>query len=91
MKLFHLVPLALLTAFAFAQANPTPHHEPNFDSERNQADDLYAVQKPLEALPFYEDLSRQDPRLPFSLSVKARVEARVISRFAVRVGVVDRR
>jgi tetratricopeptide (TPR) repeat protein len=38
-----------------------PHHEPNFDSERKQADELFLAQKPLEALPLYEDLCRQDP------------------------------
>jgi tetratricopeptide (TPR) repeat protein len=38
-----------------------PHHEPNFASERKQADELFLAQKPLEALPLYEDLCRQDP------------------------------
>ena len=37
------------------------HHEANFESERKQADDLFLAQKPLEALPLYEDLCRQDP------------------------------
>ncbi len=38
-----------------------PQHEANFDVERKQADELYLAQKPLEALPLYEDLCRQDP------------------------------
>jgi tetratricopeptide (TPR) repeat protein len=38
-----------------------PQHEPNFESERKQADELFLAQKPLEALPLYEDLCRQDP------------------------------
>jgi tetratricopeptide (TPR) repeat protein len=42
---------------------PTPHHEANFDSERKQADELFVAQKPLEALPLYEDLCRQDPTI----------------------------
>jgi tetratricopeptide (TPR) repeat protein len=37
------------------------HHEPNFESERKQADALYLATKLLEALPLYEDLCRQDP------------------------------
>ena len=40
-----------------------PHHEANFDAERQQADQLYQSQKPLEALPLYEDLCRQDPTI----------------------------
>jgi tetratricopeptide (TPR) repeat protein len=46
-----------------AQTSPsaTSHHEPNFDLERKQADELFLAQKPLEALPLYEDLCRQDP------------------------------
>jgi tetratricopeptide (TPR) repeat protein len=40
---------------------PAPHHEANFDSERKQADELFLATKPLEALPLYEDLCRQDP------------------------------
>ena len=48
---------------ASATAKPTPKvkHEANFDAEREQANQLYLAQKPLEALPLYEDLSRQDP------------------------------
>lgn len=47
----------------FSQTPPVvvPHHETNFESERKQADELFVAQKPLEALPFYEDLCRQDP------------------------------
>ena len=40
-----------------------PHHEANFDAERKQADEFFLAQKPLEALPLYEDLSRQDPTI----------------------------
>ncbi|MBE7180788.1 MAG: tetratricopeptide repeat protein [Terriglobus roseus] len=39
---------------------PPPHHEANFDAERAQANQLYLDRKPLEALPLYEDLCRQD-------------------------------
>lgn len=40
---------------------PTPpHHEANFDAERQQADELFTQMKVLEALPLYEDLCRQD-------------------------------
>ena len=38
-----------------------PHHEANFETERKQADSLFLATKPLEALPLYEDLCRQDP------------------------------
>lgn len=47
-----------------AQTTPpeaVPHHEANYDAERKQADELYLATKPLEALPLYEDLCRQDP------------------------------
>ncbi len=48
---------------ASSQTSPSvvSHHEPNFESERKQADELFLAQKPLEALPLYEDLCRQDP------------------------------
>ena len=56
---------ALVTSvFQVASQTPpasTPHHEDNFESERKQADELFLAQKPLEALPLYEDLCRQDP------------------------------
>lgn len=39
----------------------TPSHQPNFDTESQQADALFAAGKRLEALPLYEDLCRQDP------------------------------
>jgi tetratricopeptide (TPR) repeat protein len=42
---------------AAAQLLPSP----NFESERQQADELFQAKKPLEALPLYEDLCRQDP------------------------------
>jgi tetratricopeptide (TPR) repeat protein len=47
---------------AVSQTSPAavPHHETNFDSERKQADELFLATKPLEALPLYEDLCRQD-------------------------------
>src|SRR6202041_1406716 len=52
-----------LTFQVAAQTPPSvvPQHEPNFESERKQADELFLAQKPLEALPLYEDLCRQDP------------------------------
>ena len=37
-----------------------PHHEVNYESERQQADILYQQKKLLEALPLYQDLRRQD-------------------------------
>ena len=45
-----------------SQTSPSvvPQHEANFESDRKQADELYLAQKPLEALPLYEDLCRQD-------------------------------
>lgn len=46
-----------------SSASSAPHHEANFESERKQADELFLAQKPLEALPLYEDLSRQDPTI----------------------------
>jgi tetratricopeptide (TPR) repeat protein len=50
---------------ASSQTSPsvTSHHEANFESERKQADELFLAQKPLEALPLYEDLCRQDPTI----------------------------
>lgn len=48
-------------AQAPAQTAPAVHHGPDFEAKRKQADELYNEQKPLEALPLYEDLSRQDP------------------------------
>jgi tetratricopeptide (TPR) repeat protein len=39
----------------------TPSHQPNFDTESQQADVLFAAGKRLEALPLDEDLCRQDP------------------------------
>ena len=46
------------------QAQPTPQHQANFDAERQQADALYLAGKPLDALPLYQDLCRQDPTIP---------------------------
>lgn len=47
------------------QASPSvvSHHDTNFESERKQADELFLAVKPLEALPLYEDLCRQDPTI----------------------------
>jgi tetratricopeptide (TPR) repeat protein len=42
-------------------SSAAPQHEANFDSERKQADELFLALKPMEALPLYEDLCRQDP------------------------------
>jgi tetratricopeptide (TPR) repeat protein len=54
---------SILQAQAAPQAQPSagPHHDANFESERKQADELFLATKPLEALPLYEDLCRQDP------------------------------
>jgi tetratricopeptide (TPR) repeat protein len=41
----------------------TAHHEANFDSETQQANALFTSGRQLEALPLYEDLSRQDPSI----------------------------
>jgi hypothetical protein len=46
------------SVFQVASQNATPsapHHEDNFESERKQADELFRAQKPLDALPLYED------------------------------------
>lgn len=45
-------------------AAPKVQHEPNFDAERAQANQLYLAGKHLEALPLYEDLCRQDQANP---------------------------
>ena len=58
--LFLLASLPALTLSAQTPAAPQ-HRDASFDSERKQADVLYLAQKPLEALPLYEDLCRQDP------------------------------
>jgi tetratricopeptide (TPR) repeat protein len=57
--------LSVLPFQVCAQTSPSviPHHESNFESERKHADDLFLAQKPLEALPLYEDLCRQDPTI----------------------------
>src|SRR3984885_6263357 len=46
-----------------SQTSPSvvSNHETNFESERKHADELFLAQKPLEALPLYQDLCRQDP------------------------------
>lgn len=43
------------------QGASAPQHQANFDAERQQANALYLAGKPLEALPLYEDLAKQDP------------------------------
>ena len=62
-----LAPIALAQQPTY-QTNPpapklpaTPQHQANFDSETQQANALFVAGKQLEALPFYEDLCRQDP------------------------------
>lgn len=64
-RLLSLAALALpLLQTGMSQPTQTPavpHHEANFESERTRADELFLAQKPLEALPLYEDLCRQDP------------------------------
>jgi tetratricopeptide (TPR) repeat protein len=60
--IFAAIISSILPMQAASQTTPdAPHHEPNFESERKHADELYLAQKPLEALPLYEDLCRQDP------------------------------
>jgi hypothetical protein len=66
-----LLPAVLMAALLQATAAPTPlgkppltpRHEANFGAESKQADELFADHKPLEALPLYEDLCRQDPTI----------------------------
>ncbi len=60
--------LLAFTVAASAQTAPqgspaTVRHEANFEAERAQANALYGAGKPLEALPLYEDLCRQDPTI----------------------------
>ena len=64
-----IVILIVSPVFRFQVASQTPpsavsQHGPNFESERKQADELFLAQKPLEALPLYEDLCRRDPAAP---------------------------
>ncbi|MGD0680998.1 MAG: hypothetical protein ABR990_03015 [Terracidiphilus sp.] len=63
--IFILIVSSILPFQAVSQTSPAvvPHHEPNFDLERKQADELFLATKPLEALPLYEDLCRQDPTI----------------------------
>jgi tetratricopeptide (TPR) repeat protein len=60
-----LILIAIVSSLLPFQTSPpaVPHHEVNFDAERKQADELFLAQKPLEALPLYEDLCRQDPTI----------------------------
>ncbi len=46
-----------------AQSTPVVHHEANFDSERAKANEMFLKGDKLQALPLYEDLSRQDPTI----------------------------
>ena len=63
------VPIVLASSIMQAQTAPqtqppaTPHHDANFEDERKQANELFLATKPLEALPLYEDLCRQDPTI----------------------------
>jgi len=63
--IFTAIVFSVLAVQAASQApSPAvPHHGANFESERKQADELFLAQKPLEALPLYEDLCRQDPTI----------------------------
>jgi tetratricopeptide (TPR) repeat protein len=60
-----LLPTLVFAALLQAPASnvPAPHHQPNFESEREEADKLFLAKKELEALPLYEDLCRQDPTI----------------------------
>ena len=60
--IFIAIVSSALTFQVAAQTPPSvvPQHEPNFEAERKHADELFLAQKPLEALPLYEDLCRQD-------------------------------
>jgi len=46
-----------------AQSTPVVQHEANFDSERAKANEMFLKGDRLQALPLYEDLARQDPRV----------------------------
>jgi hypothetical protein len=62
-----LISIAIVSSILPFQTAPqtspsgVSHHEPNLESERKHADELFLAQKPLEAVPLYEDLCRQDP------------------------------
>lgn len=47
-------------ALSSQQALPAPQHQANFEAERDHANQLFLAGKPLEALPLYEDLCKQD-------------------------------
>lgn len=63
--IFIVIASAVLPFQVASQTPPSavPQHESNFESERSQANELFLAQKPLEALPLYEDLCRQDPTI----------------------------
>jgi len=66
--IFFAIAASVLQAQTMVQMGPPappgpPHHEANFEAERKQADELFQAQKPLEALPLYTDLSKQDPTI----------------------------
>ncbi len=56
-------PILLLAALlqTTPAAAPAPHHEINFEAERQQAETLFTAGNLAEALPLYLDLDRQDP------------------------------
>jgi tetratricopeptide (TPR) repeat protein len=63
--------MAQQSAPGSSQADPSPQskaqaqsHEANFDSERQQANQLWLAGKHLDVLPLYEDLCRQDQTIP---------------------------
>lgn len=60
----HLFALALCANCVISQTvaaqTPPPHHEANFETEHQQAIDLFASEQILQSLPLYEDLCRQD-------------------------------
>jgi tetratricopeptide (TPR) repeat protein len=63
-KMIHAGRVAALGFLLFAAgvlAQTTPRHEPNFDAERQQANQLFLQGNKLQALPLYQDLCRQDP------------------------------
>jgi|SRR5579871_656044 len=59
---FTAIGSSVLQGQVATQTSPSvvPHHDSGFESERKRADELFTAQKPLEALPLYEDLCRQD-------------------------------
>jgi tetratricopeptide (TPR) repeat protein len=48
---------------AAQQGAPAAHHQANFDALRQQANTLFLAGKSVDAVPLYEELSRQDPTI----------------------------